>query len=529
MIKARKRHWGLCTLCRFIYGKDAYRTRKGAEPGMQHIGLDIGTSGMKASLFDETGRELAYHRVPYGFSNTDDGYRELDADRVWQAALTCLTAVAGAGSPVSVTVSSLGEAIVPVNEDGAPLCPGITGTDRRGSAELEELARAAGEAQLVEITGQNLSVIYSANKILWLMRHRPALYRKAHKILTFQDYVIFRLCGEAVIDRSMACRTLLMDRQSADWSPRLLALTGIDREKLARIVPAGTVAGILREDVRSAAGLPRGVRVVAGTHDHICNALGCGVLRPGDCSNAVGTTEGLTAVLEGEWLTAEQIARCGISKEPFAVPGLYNTVAWSNTSGVLLRWFALQMARERPPEELLDTYDALNEIMPSEPTGLLVLPHFSGAATPWMDERSRGAVLGLTLDTRREDLYKAIMEGTNYELKLILECLEEAGLKTSRVVSSGGAATPKLLQIKADVLGLCIDTVKNESTGTMGCAMLGAVAAGDFASLKEAAEAMVRPGRRYEPDPRRSAVYAQRMAAYRSLYPAIRPISRMLP
>lgn len=496
---------------------------------MECIGLDVGTSGVKASLFDETGRELAYHRVPYGFSNTDGGTRELDAERVWQAALSCLGSVAKAGAPASVTVSSLGEAIVPVDEDGKPLCPGITGTDIRGSAELEELKEKVGADRLIEITGQNLSVIYSANKILWLMRHRPALYERAYRILTFQDYVIFRLCKEAVIDRSMACRTMLMDQVDADWSEELLKLTGIDRKKLSRIVPAGTVAGVVREDLRTALSLPAGVKVVAGTHDHICNALGCGVLDPGDCSNTVGTTEGLTAVLEKEWLTADQIARCSISKEPFAVPGLYNTVAWSNTSGVLLRWFALQMAQEKPPEQLLQTFSMLNERMQQEPTGLLVLPHFSGAATPWMDERSKGAVIGLTLDTRREDLYKAIMEGANYELKLILECLEEAGLKTLRVVSSGGAATPKLLQIKADILGLCIDTVENENTGTMGSAMLGAVAVGGFDSLKEAAAAMVKPGRRYEPDPHRSAVYRERMAAYRSLYPAVREISHRLP
>ena len=490
-----------------------------------YIGLDIGTSGTKAALVDREGRTLAFHQVSYGFCNTAQGRRELDAGTVWEAVCTCLKAV-GTGADVrTITVSSLGEAIVLTDESGTPVAPGIAGTDARGAEELEELKARLGEEEIVRLTGQNLSVIYSANKMLWLKKHEPEIWERAAKVLTFQDYVIFRLCGEAVIDASMACRTMLMDIATNDWSPFMLEQTGIGKEKLARIVPAGTDAGPVRGALRRELGLQGQLRVIAGTHDHICNAVGCGVVGAGDCANTVGTTEGLTAVLQPEWLSAENIMRYQISKEPFAVPGLYNTVAWNNTSGVLMRWFVNQMMREAQPEkDILAAYAKMEAALPAGPTDLFVLPHFSGAATPYMDVHSKGVILGLTLDTTREEIYKAFMEATCLELALILDCVRNAGLKPARIIVTGGAASDAMMRIKADVMGTRIYTVRNKNAGTLGGAMLGAVADGAFATLAEAASVMVEEPVAYDPDPDRAARYREKMEIYRELYPQTAPL-----
>lgn len=493
-----------------------------------YIGLDIGTSGTKAALIDDKGRVLGMHQVGYGFSDTTGGRRELDAGRVWEAAKECLKIAAG-GAPVeTITVSALGEAIVPVGMDGEPLGPGITGTDVRGEEELRELTEWAGARTLTEVTGQNLGALYSVNKILWMKKHQPALYERAWKILNFQDFIIFRLCGEAVMDYSMASRTLLFDINTMCWSETLLAASGIAREKLPDVRPAGSVAGTLHTGVAKETGLMPAVKIVAGTHDHICNAIGSGVFEVGSCSDTVGTTEGLTAVLRRGQLCAEHIESCRISCEPFAVPGLFNTVAWNNTSGVLLKWFVQEFVREEKPEHLLETFAAMNARMEDEPTGLLVLPHFSGAATPHMDSASKGAVLGLTLDTRREDIYKALMEGANYELALILDELRTAGLAPQKIVATGGALSPQLLQIKADILGLPVHTVKNRQTGTLGGAILGAVASGRYQSIKEAAAEMIEEDLVYYQDVQRSAVYQEQLALYKKIYPAIAQINHGL-
>lgn len=493
-----------------------------------YIGLDIGTSGTKAALVDETGRVRKSAQVSYGFCNTKGGCRELDAREVWEAALSCLRQTGGGGAAETITVSALGEAVVLVDRDGNPLAPGITGTDIRGGEQPGALIARYGARTLTEITGQNLSSIYSANKILWLKENQAGLYEKAWKILTFQDYIIYRLCREAKIDRSMASRTLLFDIDRGDWSDRLLSDLQIGREKLSRVVPAGSTAGELTREAAEAAGLSPGTKVIVGTHDHICNAIGSGVCEAGSCADTVGTTEGLTAVLEPGQLMAEEIEKYQISREPFAVDGLYNTVAWNNTSGVLLKWFVNEMVREEKPDEILKTFDKMNGAIKEEPTGLFVLPHFSGAATPYMDSASRGAVLGLTLDTKREDIYKALMEGANYELALILDGLVSAGLVPRKIVATGGALSPQLLQIKADVLGHEITTVKNRQTGTLGGAILGAAAQGAYRDIRSAVRAMVQEDRVYRPDPERSQIYREKLEIYKKIYPAIAEISHSI-
>lgn len=490
-----------------------------------YIGLDIGTSGSKADLIDEHGNVLGSGQVSYSFSKTARGYRELDTQAVWEATEKCLYEAASGRHVESITVSALGEAIVPIDRDGRPVGPGITGTDIRGAEELKEIEEAFGIRTLTDITGLNMSTIYSANKILWLKKHQPEIYNKAYKILTFQDYIIYRLCHEAVIDYSMASRTLLFDINKKDWSDVLLSWSGIAREKLACPVPAGSVAGTLKNSLAEKLNLPKSVKIVIGTHDHICNAIGSGVCEAGVCSNTVGTTEGLTAVLERSALTSESIENYQIACEPFAVERLYNTVAWNNTSGVLLKWFVNQMVQEEKPEKILSTFARMNAKMCKEPTDLFVLPHFSGAATPYMDGESRGAILGLTLDIKREDIYKALMEGANYELAVILDDLQNAGLQLRKIVANGGAISPELLQIKADILGVPVYTVKNRQTGTLGGAILGSVVSGEYASVKESVQAMVTENKVYEPDVRRNQIYREKFEVYKQIYPSVAEIS----
>ena len=493
-----------------------------------YIVLDVGTSGTKAALIDREGWVISSCQVSYNYSDTRDGRRVLDGEEIWRAVKICL-GTAGAGRQIrTITVASLGEAVLPVDREGRPLYGCITGTDLRGSEELEELEASLGRKMLTEITGLNSSSMYSALKILWLRKHCPGIYEKAWKFLTVQDYVIYRLCGSPVCDYGIASRTLLFDADKKAWSEQILRSSQISREKLSCPVPAGTAAGKLNPSLAEELNFMPDVQVVVGSHDHICNALGCGVYREGECSNAMGTTEGITAVLKREQLPASRAAKYQMACEPFVLPGLCNTVAWNNASGVLLRWFVQEFVREGEQRDQNRIFEQMNSQMEEEPTHLLILPHFSGAATPYMDNGSKGAVLGLTLGTRRQDIYKALMESVNFELAQILECLEKAEVPVKRLIATGGALSPQLLQIKADVLGREIYTVENKQTGTLGCAVLGSVAAGDYGSVEEAVKAMVRPGLIYEPQERRSRFYREKFALYKEVYPALAGLSRAL-
>ena len=214
-----------------------------------YIGLDIGTSGTKAALINESGATIKFHQVNYDFYNIKNGYRELDAVNVWNAVKTCLNMVGKSSYVKTITVSSLGEAIIPIDKLGNPLSPSITGTDVRGAEELERILSDVGSEKLTDITGLNISTIYSANKICWLKKNNPEIYEKAWKIVTFQDYVIFRLTNSAIIDYSMASRTLLFDIKINKWSDELLSITGIEKNKLSKPVRAGTIVGNLKSGI----------------------------------------------------------------------------------------------------------------------------------------------------------------------------------------------------------------------------------------------------------------------------------------
>lgn len=493
-----------------------------------YIGLDIGTSGTKAALINESGATIKFHQVNYDFYNIKNGYRELDAVNVWNAVKTCLNMVGKSSYVKTITVSSLGEAIIPIDKLGNPLSPSITGTDVRGAEELERILSDVASEKLTDITGLNISTIYSANKICWLKKNNPEIYEKAWKIVTFQDYVIFRLTNSAIIDYSMASRTLLFDINNNKWSDELLSITGIEKNKLSKPVRAGTIVGNLKSGIAKELGFIGEVDVVVGTHDHICNAIGSGSINDGDCTNTVGTTEGLTYLLSGNQISTDAIGKYHISCEPFVLEEMYNTVAWINTSGVLLKWFVKEFIKDLENEELINAYTKLNKKMDEDPTNLLIMPHFSGAATPHMDSMSKGAILGLTLATKKEDIYKALIEGVNFELKLIIDCLKKAGYKISKLTATGGALSEQLLQIKADVLGQNVHTVENKQTGTLGGAIIGAVAIGDFNNITEAISSMVIEGKTFKPDSKKMNIYQKKASIYEGLYNKLAEINHEL-
>lgn len=489
-----------------------------------YIGLDVGTSGTKAALVTKEGFLLASHQVSYNFADTEEGHRELDPELVWKAAEECLQKVGYKMDVQVITVSALGEAIVPIDRLGRTLCLSMTGTDSRGGRQMNRMVEKVGTRRLTEITGVNISPIYSVNKILWLKENRADIWNQVWKIFTFQDFIIYRLTGETVLDYSMASRTMLFDYTKQEWSQELLMESGLNEELFSRATQAGTLVGKLHSALAEKIGFPMGTPVAAGSHDHICNAVGSGVIRSGWCADTVGSTEGLTAIIKKDTLTSENIEKYQISCEPFAAEGLYNTVAWENTSGILLRWYAQQFMKE-DKKSLEAIFQARNNSMDSEPTDLLVLPHFSGAATPYMDEYSMGAILGLTLNTKSEDIYKALMEGVNFELALILEALVLSGLCIEKIVATGGALSAQMLQLKADILGTKVTTVLCKQTGVLGGAILGAVAIGDFSSLEKAVMQMVHLGKTYHPQQSRHEKYLKKFETYKKIYPALKEIN----
>lgn len=495
---------------------------------MSLLGIDVGTAGCKAAAFSLDGRALAQAYREYPTLHPRDGWAELDSRRVVALIREAIAEVAAAtsGDPITaLCTSSIGEAVTPVSASGEILDGCILHTDVRGGDLLEACLAGLGQEAFFEINPNILGPQYTLPKLLWIRKHRPDLYDRADRFLLWGDMVAWALGCEPVTSYSLANRTLVFDIRRQDWSDALLARAGIDRAKLPRPVASGTLAGTVSDAAADALGLPRGVAVVVGGHDQCCNSLGAGIDRAGRAVCGIGTVECLTPTYDHIPPAAAMLA-CGLNVEHHLLPGLYVSFLY-NQAGSLVRWFrdTFAAADRRLLPAGADVFDALAAEMPPGPTRLLVLPYFEPVGTPHFITDSAGAVVGLKTATTRGEILKAIMEGVAYYFVESLDSLRRLGIDTSEFVATGGGArSDAWLQIQADVFGVPFVRPAITECSVLGAAMLAGVATGEFASPAEAVARFVRRDRVFEPDAARHAAYAERVARYRQLYPALKDL-----
>jgi len=491
---------------------------------MSIAGIDIGTTGCKIAVYDRSGARFhAYREYTAARSSSE---HEVDPRAIWQAIRELIREAAAAAPDVGgIGVSSFGESFALLDEKDEPLMDVMLYTDPRGAQECEEIAQAMGAERVAAITGMTPHAMYSLPKLLWVRRQRPELWEKVKCILLMQDYVVYMLTGVRQIDYSLASRTMALDIRLKAWSPEMLDYAGIDPALLSKPVPSGSAAGPVREALRRELGLSPGAVVVSGCHDQIAAAVGSGVFERGVAVDGAGTTQCVTpvfpAVSDTRWM-----CEGGYAMVPFASGGLYATYAFSFTGGALVKWFTDRLAgnaRSEAEKNGESVYQALERGMGEGPTGIYVLPHFAGAGTPYMDPGAKGVITGLTIEHSLSDLYKAVLEGIAYEMRVNVEALARAGIAIERLHATGGGAKSGVwLQIKADVLGIPIDSLGDSEAGIIGSILLTGVAMGEFASLAEGAALLVKKLGTYLPDPARHAAYDECFQHYRMLYGATR-------
>ena len=467
-------------------------------------GLDVGTTGCKVTVFTAAGENLGREYRDYPVRRAVDA-QEVDAVALAESVRDCVKAAKSRfGKIEAMGVTSFGEAFVLTDADGTPLRPILLCTDARGAEECRAFCETFGADRAAKIAGVKPSESYSFPKLMWVKRHEPEVYAKTRHVMLVEDYVIYLLTGKRVIDYSLATRTGAFDIRALRWSDEILTAAGLDAAMFSEAVPTGTVTGTDAD----------GMKVVVGGHDQVACAVGAGVFEPEIAAEGAGTVECVTPVFAAipETVQFQNDNYCTV---PYF--GNYVSYAYSYTGGELLRWCKDAICRRNHAELQSGDY--------AGPTGLLVLPHFAGAATPYMDSGSRGAVVGLSLATTDRDIYLACMEAVAYEMRLNQDRLAASGVTIKRMVATGGGAKSKLwMQMKADVLGVPLDTLETEDAGTVGCAMMAGVAAGVFHDLAAAAKVMVRKLGTYEPNPVLKAEYDKVYARYRKLYEAVRPL-----
>lgn len=484
---------------------------------MHFCGLDVGTSGVKAVVFDELGAIVASSYYEYVYTLKSDGTRELDANDIWQKTKAVLHDVGQkCGGIAALAVSSFGEAFVAVDADGKEISRAIIFTDNRGEEEFLREIKKSSDEEIANICGLPPSIMYSISKILYIKYNLPGIFKRAKKFLLIEDYIYFKLCGETYTDYSLAGRTMLFDIHNKTWSPVLIDKFGLDIEQFSKPVQSGTVIGEISAQVAREIGLKVGLKLVMGGHDQPVNAMGSG-LRPGATVCSMGTSECLTPVMDAPF-PYDVTLKSSFSSEPFLVENKYCTLAFNMTSGLAVKWFFDTFA----PAEHVDgkpPYALFEKNAPAAPTRIFVQPYLMGCGTPYMDHRARFALIGSDAGTTRYELYRAVLEGLCLDQRLNMELIKDQGVGIDHIICVGGGSRSRLwLQIKADTMQVRVSTLKCSEAGALGCAILCAVAMGVYPDARAAGEAMSAIEETIEPRGEFAAFYDEKFTLYKHMH-----------
>jgi xylulokinase len=500
---------------------------------MSLLGIDAGTTGCKAAIFSLDGSLLASAYEEYDVLRPKPGWAVLDSELVWSKIKSVIGQVAAASQSDPVTalaVSSMGEAFVPVNSQRRPLGPSLLNFDVRGEEYLPGLQAAIEKKKLYIINGNTLGNHYSLTKLMWLRDNSPDLWKQASHFLHWSGFISFMLGAEPTVDFSLANRTLLFDVDFGDWSQDLLDWAGINRSKLPAPVPSGTVIGTVDPHVASELGLPAGVKIIAGAHDQCANAVGCGVVAEGQAVYGMGTFLCITPVFTGRRDPSVMIHR-GLNTEHHAVPGQYVSFIY-NSGGSIVKWFRDTFAaadRMLALDTGRDIYSDLFAELTPNPSKILILPHFDITGPPNFISDSYGVIAGLRLETTRGEILKAIIESTAFYLKECIDSLPGTGIEIEayRAVG-GGSKSDRWIQISADIFNRPFIRPRITEAGALGAAIIAGFGSGLFSAFTEGVNAMVKVDRVFKPDPTHQALYQDRYALYRQMWPLMASYLRSL-
>ncbi len=500
---------------------------------MSLMGIDVGSTGTKAVVFDPDGNLLAQSYREYPETHPRAGWIELDPAQVWDAFKSVVGEAAGGASsdPVkAICISALGETFTPVDADGRYLHNSITSPDNRAIAQAESWADSLGELEVFRITGMPMHSSFTLNKVMWLRDEMPDVFKRIWKCLLWPDLIMLKLGLEPCIDYTLAGRTMAFDVVHKQWSVEMCQQAGVSPKLFAKPVQSGTVIGEIPDAACEELGLPKGCLAVAGGHDQPMNALGAGIIREGLAVDGMGTVECITVAFDKPVLTREMLEN-NFCCYPHTVPDMYASIAFTYSSGSVLRWYRNNFAgleKQRADTEGRDVYDLILQDLPDEPTGVFLIPYFSGSGTPYLDARAKGAILGLDLSVDAKKLVKAILEGICCELSLNIKRLDEAGVHIDRLrATGGGSKSDYWLQLKADITGKEVVTLNVTESGCQAGAILGGVATGAYKSIEEAVGVLVRERSSFEPDARRHAAYREQFDRYEQIWPTIRPVCQV--
>lgn len=463
---------------------------------MKHyLGLDMGTTGVKAAVFTPDGVMAGAGLAEYTLETPAPDIVELETEQYWISAKKAVVeAVEKAGIRAediqSVAVTGQAETLIFTDADGKPVRKAIVWLDNRAHDEAAELEKKFTNEALFRMSGQTeMLPCWPAAKILWLKRHEPEIFAKTAKYLMVEDYIVHKLTGKFATCRGLMPSALYYDIRTGKYDPAMLKELGIGENHLPELKDAGEVIG---ECIENDSPLKPGTLVAAAPIDHVCGNLGSGCSGAGMISETTGCTLALCAAFPS--LVYDEQKR--LSTYLGFAPGSFVLLPWAPTAGMLLKHFRDEFAGGMSYKE----FDAAAASVKAGSEGLILLPHCAGAVSPDCNPNARGVAWGITLAHKRGHWARAIMESVAYLLRDNVEALRAMGAQITEIRSLGGASRSSLwLQIKADVLDLPVTVTECQEATSLGAAILGAVACGGFPDTASAVKQMVKVAARVEP------------------------------
>jgi xylulokinase len=489
------------------------------------LGLDVGTSGVKAILVASSGDVVASATSPLSMATPQPGWAEQDPDAWWQASLASIAAVRGKrpGAQIaSIGISGQMHSSVFLDRHGDVIRPALLWCDGRTTAECAEItSRVGGEDRLRDLVSNPALEGFTLPKVLWLRRHEPSAFARLATVLLPKDYIRYRLTGALATEPSDASATLMYDTAHLRWSDDGMRAVELPESLLPDVGPSAGVLGQVSAQAAKLTGVDAGTPVVGGGADNACGAAGVGVVAPGEVVTSWGTSGTVLAP------TAMPLVDPKLRAHSFChvVPDTWYLMGVVLTAGGAFAWYQEQLARELAgSSDAAARLDAEAASVPRGAEGVTFLPYLQGERTPHRDAAARGAVLGLSLAHTRAHLTRAVLEGICFALRDSLTILQSVGLSPNHLLlTGGGAKSPLLRQLQSEIFGLPVTTVNREEGPAYGAALLAAVGAGAFPDLATAARATLTRAPLDVPDPNAHLDYAQPYLRFTQSFPAARP------
>lgn len=494
------------------------------------LGIDVGTTSLKSVLLNNEGTLLASVMKEYTLDSGPNDTCEVHPDVYWE--ITCqvineliFSAKINPEKIKGLAFSSQGETLIVVDDNGKPIRKAIVWLDNRSTNEAKEIEDKFGSQLIMDVTGQpEIVPTWPATRILWIKKNEPETFRKAHKYLLVEDYLMYKMTGSYHTEYSLVSSTLYFDINKKSWYTDMLKFIGISEIQLPQINPSGISVGNLTAEAARETGLTTNTQCVTGAYDHPAGAIGAGSIHSGDVTLTIGGSMAMCVSMDSPVTDLALKLPC----QCHAVNGLYFLLPYGQTAGMVLRWFRDEFCGSELAEASksgVDAYDLMvNEAAEIAPgaDGLVMLPHLMGAGSPEFMSEARGVFAGIKMGMTKAHFTRAILESVVCMINRNIQIMKEQGIFVRDIhVLGGGSKSRTWVQILADMTGIPVNTLMISDNAAMGAALLAGVGTGLFIDLEMACRKSVKSQTLIEPDRSMNEKYKSVYDKYVQLYQSL--------